>query len=83
MTPLRRGFLLHGINGCTEQLPGLTQTESMPRPASVDHDELLELAAQDLADLIHEIEQRGTCTVCLAALLLMVAQGTRDKPPRV
>ncbi len=50
----------------------------MPHPASMDHDELLELAAQELAAALDQIEQRGTCPDCLAELLLMVAEGMRQ-----
>jgi len=50
----------------------------MPHPASIDHDELLELAALELAAALDQIEQRGTCPECLAALLVMVAEGMRE-----
>ena len=45
----------------------------MPHPVGMDHDDLLELAAQELAAALEQIEQRGTCPDCLAELLLMVA----------
>jgi len=41
----------------------------------MDHDELLERAAQELATVLQQIEQRGTCPVCVAALLVMVVDG--------
>jgi hypothetical protein len=43
----------------------------------MDHDELMELAAAELAAVLEQIEARGTCPDCLAELLLMVAVGMR------
>lgn len=47
----------------------------------MDHDEKLELAAAELAAALEQIKDRGTCPVCLAALLMMVAEGMRQDWP--
>jgi len=44
----------------------------------MDHDEPMELAAEELAAALDQIEQRGTCPDCLAELLLRVAVGIRQ-----
>jgi len=45
------------------------------------HDERLELAARELAAELEQIEQRGSCSECLAALMLMVALRMRQGWP--
>jgi len=41
----------------------------------VNQDELLEQAAQELAAVLEQIEERGTCPLCVAGLLRRVAAG--------
>ena len=41
----------------------------------MNHDELMEQATRTLAAVLERIERRGTCPLCLGALLEMVAAG--------
>jgi len=39
----------------------------------MDHDDLLETAAAEIAALVERLEDRGTCPECLAVLLVIAA----------
>jgi len=70
---------LPGLTTQTGYLSDLPAAAPTLHPARMDHDELLELAAQELAAALEQIEQRGTCPECLTELFLTVDAGMRKR----